>query len=280
MNEVRYSLVNLVRVAQSFPATPRIMARLGGLLRDPNAALDEIAAQLKHDSSLAARLLRIANSAAFAQSEPVISIEDATALIGLQDVHRLVGAVAVDQFSVRSYPLYGFSGPRLRDNAILVALLMEELAIPSREDPATAYVTGLFRSLGKLALAKIADENAPVVSLRPTDGLPLVEWEKQSFGLASNQATAAILEQWHFPGGVTRAIMEHYAPSHPGHPLACLLHLAAHLADQLGYGLPGESSYWYDPSHLSRATGLNPLQLQQASSRSLTAFDRINGALA
>jgi HD-like signal output (HDOD) protein len=255
------------------------MARLGALLRDPNAPLDEIATHLKHDSTLAARLLRIANSAAFAQSEPVVSIEDATALIGLRDVHRLVGAVAVDQFSVRDYPLYGFSGPQLRDNAILVALLMEELAVRAREDPAIAYAAGLFRSLGKLALAKIADEHAPVVPFQPTDALPLVGWEKQTFGLASNQASAAILGEWHFPGAVTHAIEEHYAPPHPGHPLTCLLHLAAHLAEQLGHGLPGESSYWYDLSRSGRTTGLNPLQVQDASNQAVVAFDRINRAL-
>lgn len=81
------------------------MAQLGPLLRDPNTPLGDVAVHLKHDSTLAARLLRIANSAAFAQSEPVTSIEDAAALIGLRDVHRLIGAVAVDHFSLRNFPL-------------------------------------------------------------------------------------------------------------------------------------------------------------------------------
>ena len=99
MIEVRYSIENLLRVAQAFPATPRIMAELGRLLRNPNADLGDITAHLKHDTALAARLLRISNSAAFAPAEPVASIEDAAALIGLKEIHRLVGAVAIDQFS-------------------------------------------------------------------------------------------------------------------------------------------------------------------------------------
>lgn len=279
MNEVRYSTVNLLRVAQAFPAAPRIMAQLGPLLRDPHAALGEVAVHLKHDSALAARLLRIANSAAFAQSEPVASIEDAAALIGLRDIHRLIGAVAIDHFSARSYPLFGFTGPRLRDNAILVALLMEELAAPAKEDPAAAYSTGLFRSLGKLALATIADEHAPVAPFRPTDSLFLVGWEKFTFGVSSNQATATILKEWHFPGEVTQAIEEHYAPAVHHHPLAGLLNLAAQLADQLGHGLPGESVYWSDPATPAHAVGLIPRHLQRATERAAAAFDRINRAL-
>ena len=279
MNEIRYSIVNLLRVAHSFPATPRIMAELGRLLRDPNSALEDVAVHLKHDSTLAARLLRIANSAAFAQSEPVASIEAAAALIGMQDVHRLVGAVAVDPFSLRNYPLYGFTGPRLRDNAILVALLMEELALPAKEDPAAAYSAGLFRSIGKLALAKIVDEYSPVVPFQPTDSMPLVGWEKHSFGLASNQATAAILKEWHFPGAVTQAIEEHYHPATHNHPLACLLNLAAHVADTLGHGLPGESPYWLDPAGFARTAGLGPPHIQRATERAVIAFDRINRAM-
>lgn len=279
MNEVRYSMVNLLRVAQSFPATPRIMAQLGPLLRDPNAALADVAVHLKRDSSLAARLLRIANSAAFAQSEPVASIEDAAALIGLRDVHRLIGAVAVDHFSLRNFPLYGFTGPRLRDNALFTALLMEELAPSAAADPAAAYSAGLFRSLGKLALATIADEHAAVAPFRPSDTLSLIGWEKHTFGLASNQATAAILQEWHFPAEVTQAIAGHYAPAASDQPLAGLLNLAARLAEQRGHVLPGESAYWLDPAALARAAGLPTRQIDRATDRAVIAFDRINRAM-
>lgn len=279
VNEVRYAIVNLLRVAQAFPATPRIMAQLGRLLRDPDTAMEDVTVHLKFDSTLAARLLRIANSAAFAQSEPVTSIEDAAALIGLQEVHRLVGAVAIDHFSQHLFPLYGFTGSRLRDNAIMVALLMEELAPSAGEDPPTAYAAGLFRSLGKLALAKIADEHAPVAAFVPADGMSLVGWEKLTFGLASNQATAAILHEWQFPGTLTQAISGHYAPAALSHPLARLLNLAANLADQLDHGLPGESPYWLDPAESARAAGLGPSSIQHATERAVTAFDRINHAL-
>lgn len=279
MNEVRFSIVNLLRVAQSFPATPGIMAKLGQLLRDPNASLKDVAVQLKQDSSLAARLLRIANSAAFAQREPVASIEDATALIGMQDVHRLVGAVAVDQFSLRNYPLYGFTGPRLRGNAILVALLMEELAQPAKEDAATAYTAGLFRSLGKLALAKLAEEGTPIAPFMPAAGRPLDRWEKDTFLLCSNTATAAILQQWHFPDEVTEAIAEHYYPAIHAHPLAYLLNLAAQLAEQFNHGLPGEFPHWLDHAEFARTCGITPRHIQHASERAVIAFERISRAL-
>ncbi len=280
MYEVRYGIVNLLRVANSFAATPRIMVALGWLLRDPQVELEDIANQLRQDTTLSARLLRIANSTAFAPGEPVSSIQDAAALIGLKDVHRLVGAVAVDQFSLRDYPLYGFTGPELRGNALLVALLMEELAVSAREDPAAAYSAGLFRSVGKLALAKLADETTPVAPFQPADTFaPLESWEKHTFGTTSNGATAAILKEWHFPSGVTEAIADHYYPAAPHQPLAGLLNLAGRLADEMGHGLLGESRYWLPAAESARVTGIDPTQVQQAGERALIAFERVNRAM-
>lgn len=279
MNEVRYAIVNLLRVAQSFPAAPRIMAQLGPLLRDPNTAIEDVAVHLRCDSALAARLLRMANSAAFAPGEPVVSIEDAATLIGWQEIHRLVGAVAVDHFSLRHYPLYGFTGPRLRDNAILVALLMEELAPRARMDPSTAFAAGLFRSVGKLVLAKIADEHEPVAPFLPVNGLSLLGWERINFGVTSNRATAAILKEWHFAVELAEAIEEHYAPATHLHPLGSLLNVAAGQADKLGYGLPGESPYWLDHGDCVHLPGFGPAHIERASERAVLAFDRINRAL-
>lgn len=279
MNQVRYANVNLLRVAHSFPAAPRIMVELGRLLRDPSADLGQIAHHLKQDSTLAARLLRIANSVVFAQGEPVSSIEDAAALIGLQEIHRLVGAVAVDHFSLRNFPLYGFTGPRLRANALLVALLMEEWARLTGEDPATAYSAGLFRSLGKLAFSMIADEHGRVEPFRPSELQNLVGWEKHTFDRSSNDATAAILREWHFPSEMTQAIVEHYHPTAPSHRLAHLLNFAARGADELGHGLPGESAYWLAPDEFSRSLNLGPGDLQGATERAVIAFDWINQAL-
>lgn len=280
MNVVQFSVEPLLRVAQALPATPRIMAEVGRLLRDPRADLEEISAQLKQDTALAARLLRVANSAAFAQSETVASIEDAAALIGFQEVHRLVGAVAVDQFSQSHFPLYGFAGRRLRENALFVALLMEELAVSIREDPQAAYTIGLFRSLGKLALEKLATEADSITAFRPEIDHDLVLWEKQAFGIGANQATAIILEKWRFPREISRAIGEHFAPTVWSEPLIHLLNLSAGLAERAGYGLPFETPYWIESEVAHRNCGINPRKVPGHLDRVSAEFERLNRVIA
>jgi HD-like signal output (HDOD) protein len=269
----------LLRVAQTFAATPRIMADLAQLLRDPNVELKEITTLLKRDSALAARLLRVANSVAFGQSERVASIDDAASLIGFREIHRLIGAVAVDQFSSYQYPLYGFPGRRLRENALLVALLMEELARSAGEEPPAAYTIGLFRSIGKLALEKLAAEARPIAPFQPERDSDLVIWEKHAFGISGNDATAAILRNWNFPPEIPGTIAAHFAPSDTRGRLTPLLNVAAGLADKLGYGLPGERRYWRETDEVYRAAGIDPHEIKRFVDRALAAFARLNRAI-
>jgi len=276
MNVVQFSVEPLLRVAQAFPATPRIMAEVGRLLREPNVNLADITAQLKHDRALATRLLRVANSAAFAQSEHVASIDAAAVLIGLREMHRIVGAVAVDQFSLCNYPLYGFAGRRLRENALLVALLMEEFAAPAGQDPQVGYTTGLFRSLGKLALEKLAAEAEPIATFQADRDADLLQWEKHSLGITANEATAIILQQWHFPREIARAIAEHFQPESGSHLLAHLLNFAAGTADRLGYGLPGEKRYWLETEEAGRNAGADSRDRERHVERAFAEFDRLS----
>jgi len=48
--------------ARNLPAAPQVLARLGELLLDVNTGLGEIAALLKRDAALVARIIRISNS--------------------------------------------------------------------------------------------------------------------------------------------------------------------------------------------------------------------------
>ena len=267
---------SLLQIAQTFPSTPQILAELGLLLRNPNVEMEDIALQLKRDPTLAARLIRLANSAAFAQTEPVASIETAVTLAGFQEVHRLVGIAMLDQFGDEGLPAYGITSRRLRENALFTALLMEELAKPADEDPRTAYTIGLLRSIGKGGLDRLAKDHAPderYAALAEPVGIG--EWERGVFGFTNNEAAATIMKAWRFPYETVKAIGEHYAPAGRHLPLTHLLNLAANMAEKIGFGLPGETGYWLETDEVFRKAGVKPREAKPYIDRAHVAFDRL-----
>lgn len=280
MPVVSFTEEDLVKVAQTFPAAPRILGELGLKLRNPNTDLWDVAIVIKRDSSLSARIIRAANSVVFSPAEPVSSIEQAAGLMGFQEIHRLVGAVAMEQFQQPAVMGYGCSGERLRQNSLLVALLMEELAVIAGEEPREAYTIGLLRSLGKLALSRLAEGNPAFTGFDPARSGGLAAWEEAMFGLTNAAATATILTAWHFPHEIPKAIAEHTAPKGRNLPFTHLLHLAARLADQLGYDLPGERGLWIDTDEIYAKSGVDPRATKRPIDRAFAAFDRLTKAVA
>jgi HD-like signal output (HDOD) protein len=275
MSIVSISPEALLQVANSFPATRRILMQLGNLLRDPSVNLERVVAPLRQDPALAARLIRSANSAAYAQSEPVASVEAAATLIGFREVHRLVGLALLNEMGEDGLPAYGISSSLFRENSLFAALLMENLAPGAQEDPRSCYTIGLLRSIGKVALDRLARSLPSGEVPERKEDTAVLEWESCVFGITSNEAAATIMNAWRFPREIVSAISDHIAPEGRHMPLTHMLHLAAGMADLLGHGLPGESTYWNDSESTFRRAGLEPIAANRIIDQSLNSFNRL-----
>ena len=268
----------LLHVVKTLPAAPRIMSQLGHLLLDPNSDMGEITNLLRADAALTARIIRISNSAVYNTGQPHGSLEEALARVGYTEVYRLVGLAAIAQMGDYELPLYGISGAALRENSLLTALIIENLADAAQIDPRVAYTAGLLRSVGKNALDRLARNGSPTQSYPGRESGQLGDWETSRLGLNNCEAAAMILREWRFPNAMVEAIRDHYRPSSAS-LFARLLNLAAGAAERGGHGLPGENDYW--PGLL---IGHGPLEigedeLNAALNRALEEFETLSDAI-
>lgn len=262
----------LLNVVKTMPSSPGVLAQLGHLLLDLNSALGGVTALLKRDLSLTARIIRISNSVIYNTGEPYASLEEALARVGFTEVYRLAGFAAVTQLADRRLPFYRISGAQLRENALLSALVMEELARPAQVDPRMAYTAGLLRSTGKVALDRMTTEVLP-------DCGGLADWEKAVVGVNNCEAAAIVLSEWRFPHHTIDGIRDHYLIEPGGSSLAHLLNLAAGAAERGGHGLPGESLYWeITPAKLA-AAGVTEQDVSDALARALATFAEVHEAI-
>jgi HD-like signal output (HDOD) protein len=269
---------SVLRIANTFPATQQVLAQLGVLLRDPGASIVQVTSILRRDVSLSARLIRTANSAVFAQDTPVATVEDAITVVGFQEVYRLVGIAVINQVSDGGLPCYGLSSQRFYDNSLFTALLMEGLAAGAQEDPRTCYTVGLLRSIGKIALDRVA-RDAGIGDLEPmSEDANLLDWERSAFGMTNIEAGALILKAWRFPIEISTAIEGQYSPIGRHLPLTHLLNLAAGTANLLGRGLDGETNYWVETEEIYRKAGVDPQRANKIIDRALAAFERLTQA--
>lgn len=253
----------LVRsLAHSLPSSARVYARLQRLLPRPTANLADIADLVCVDPGLAAGVLRLGNSVHFRRGDPVESIHEAINRVGMREVNRIVGMTVNSQLFAAKLPLYRLDAEFLGENSLATAVAMEVLARAAGEDERLAYTLGLLRSVGRLAFQHLSSRypvDLPSVCPEAIAAFDqLAAWEKTQFGITNTDMSALLLAEWGFETTLCSAVKLHprvSASDRNRH--AALLHIACHVTDLLGKGLPEERACWKPDSALLTQAGLS-----------------------
>jgi HD-like signal output (HDOD) protein len=269
---------SLLRAARNLSAAPMILARLGRMVTDVDTPLEQITEILKCDTALTTRVMRIANSVAYSAGDPCASLDEAVLRVGFSEIYRLTGFAATTQIIEHRLGFYGVTAAQFRENALLTALIVEQLAAPADVDRPTAYTVGLLRSIGKIALDRWGSTNGANQDYEANGNGPLADWETANVGMNNGEAAEVIMKEWLFPAATIEAIRDHYQPSEDS-KMATLLNLAAGAAERCGHGWPGERFYW-NPTHEQYAVaGVTPDQVDAATRVALESFGPVRAAV-
>lgn len=272
----------VLKVAETLPCAPRVLEELRLLLADPNSDLPQVSALLRRDAALTARIIRVANGVIYNRGDPVGSLEAALARVGFQEVYRLTSTAAMLQMAELPLRYYPMTSQALRENSLLCALIMEELADAVGLDSRTAYTTGLMRSVGRIILDLAAQRDLRGRRPPPLGAEGLLAWEQAFFGLTSPDTGGSVLRSWRFQADVFVAVRDQYLHNLPVDPLplAKLLHLSIGQAEAAGVALPGCGPFVAPESHrVSEELGLSPELIDERVQRAHFKFERMRAIL-
>lgn len=147
------------------PALAEHVRELSARLASPDSTVRDVGPILRKDVGLAARVIRIANSAQFNRSgRPISSVSHGVALIGLETLRDLAVPLLARTESQPSAirPLAGV--------ALLTAAQARSAALHLRLSSDDAYLCGLFRSLGELLTAQFFPRDYAAILALSLDG--------------------------------------------------------------------------------------------------------------
>jgi HD-like signal output (HDOD) protein len=134
------------------PSFPEVVMRIRRALGQPNVTLAEIVKLVGTEPRLTARLLQVANSAAFNPSgKHLTDLPCAITRLGHRQVQSAVMAFAVNQLRVAP-ALRSISKPLnvLWEQSISVAAICRVIARHTKFSPDEAFLTGLLHGIGRL----------------------------------------------------------------------------------------------------------------------------------
>lgn len=186
----------------SLPPPPRLYVQLTKLMQDPESSSADIANVLAQDPVIAARVLRLCNSAYFSAGRVVTDVRAAVTRLGLQTIQRLV--LAAEAFGGPAVA-GGIDREAMQDRALRTSRLAGKLlGGPSAELAATA---GLLAEVGMLL---------PGVRIPGREHLALGR-EQGAAGEGNGphyaEAGAYLLGLWGLPMPIVEAVASHHQPS-------------------------------------------------------------------
>ena len=191
---------------------PGVVSELIMLVSSPRGTIADIAGILRRDPVLAARVLRIANSAAFSSNRArIATVEDAVKNIGVEGVRNLVINVGLFDAFAAEVP-GGLHVTRVWQHCMGVAMLMEKLA-PQDDSipPGSAYLVGLCHDLAGIILRQhFPTEFETVGSLIKRSSCCSRSALKVTFGLPYAELVSRLLTHLRLPPIITVPIEEFF----------------------------------------------------------------------
>jgi HD-like signal output (HDOD) protein len=187
------------------PSFPEVAVRVRRVLSDPKSSVEQVVRVVGSEPALAARLMRIANSASLNRSGKVITeLRTAISRIGYNMVRSASISFAMAQIR-NSNKLAGLEH-YLQDvwqrstRVAAFAYVLAKVCTQSRINADEAMLTGMMHSIGKLYVLTRAAEHPELFANAAVLDEILQQWHP-SIG-------KAILENWEFPEAMAQAVGE------------------------------------------------------------------------
>jgi len=231
------SIAPFVQRASTLPAMPEVAHKLLKSFDRDDLPLPEIAGLIGRDQTLAAKVLRLANSSRYSPSHTVTSLNDASASLGLRVLRDLtLSASMVGAFPV----IQGFDRLSFWRGTLAVAAYAQPIARALDLDEDMAYLGGLMLRTGQLLMWMVDPDRARHAGAQAQELDSSIGFETVQFGVAHPEITAELARHWQFPAVLVEAFRATSQPmdTKPFSRLAAVLRLASVVADCRECGRP------------------------------------------
>ena len=203
------------RILQSLgelPPMPQIVFKAHEIMDNPNSSTKQVADLIETDQAIAAKVLKMANSAYYGMSGKVSSIQQASVVLGHTALGELITLAGTSSLLGNRLHGYGMDSGKLWQHSMMVAFgskIISQRKIPPLEND--AFSAGLIHDVGKLALDRPVMNRKSLFDefLSPGDK-SFLSAENRILGFDHAEIGYEICRHWKIPETLARAIRYHH----------------------------------------------------------------------
>ena len=196
-NHIRALLAQTIQDNKiEIPMLPEVAGKVVQLTQDPESDATKLASLIQGDQSLAAHVMRVANSAAYSPNSTMVSMQQAIARLGMQLISEIALAASINSEMFDAPGFEKHINYELK-YSLFSGLWAKEVARACRKNVEAAFLAGLLHDIGK----PIAIQS--VIKLATQHGIAINNEEVLKIENEFHRAIGIkVVEQWEMPKAV------------------------------------------------------------------------------
>lgn len=192
---------------------PEITTRIVEVVEDPKSTAQDMHDIVKNDPALAAKILKVVNSAFYGLPSQISSLDRAIVMLGLSAVKNIALAASLSRMFRPGEISDRFSARDLWEHCIAVGVCSRMLASTGGANGEEAFVAGLVHDMGLLVEYQLFPEKLRTV-IEACERAPrnFCEVEREIIGADHQAFGDALSTKWKFPNTLRYSIAYHHNP--------------------------------------------------------------------
>jgi putative nucleotidyltransferase with HDIG domain len=218
------------------PMLPAVAVEVHTLAHKPNVDVPRVVAVLERDPMLAGRVLKVAQSAAYARDDPPKSLQEAVVRIGMRELSNLLWELTFSTRILR-IPRYASLTEVVIQHSTRCARITRHLCSSLGVGEEYAFLCGLLHDVGITASLGVLAAHAEAAKgpLAMHVNVPQ-ELISHSLRVCHEEATRRVVQLWKLPAEVQQAVGHHHSGLAEMPPLLASLIVAERLTIDLDEG--------------------------------------------
>lgn len=196
---------------------PSVAVKLLKLTHDDNASAADLTHIIETEPTLAARILRNVNSAAFYLPNKTTSIKRAVNILGFSSVRQLALNLLFYNKMIKHDPKQQFNQLFFWQHCLFVASLSRAIAVAFKHpDPDLVYTAGLLHDIGKVVLETYGRVTySDFIQSAGNNRQLTIDEERSFFGLSHTEIGHVFCLEWQLPEAIKAVVAcHHQQPAH------------------------------------------------------------------
>ncbi len=237
----------ILKSVKELPPMPQVVIKAQELIADSNADAKKIAEIIETDQSIAAKVLKVANSSYYGMSGKISSISHASVVLGHGILGEVVALAGAEGILDGKLPGYRYDSKDLWKHSLAVAFGSKIISNSKNPDLIKgAHMAGLIHDVGKIILDRyIVEKKEEIESFMEKEEKTFLDAESQYFGFNHAEIASEVCKKWNFPESLNFAIKYHHQPGNSdGNELCYILHMADYIAVLSGIGYDSDDTLY------------------------------------